>query len=177
MAKLATIVLGGGCFWCLDAGYKLIEGVEKVVCGYAGGTTNNPDYFSVATGQTGHAEVVQVTFDTGKISLSDILDIFWAMHDPTTPNRQGADVGTEYRSIILYTDGLQEPIITQSLAQVAKLWDDPIVTEVAELQKFYEAEPEHQDYFTTHPEVAYCQVVINPKLAKLRAKFSSRLKK
>ena len=171
-----SIVLGGGCFWCLDAGYRLIEGVTEVVSGYAGGHTAKPGYNDVSSGETGHAEVVKVTFDTSKIGLADILDIFWAMHDPTTLNRQGADQGTQYRSVIYYQGTEQKETVDESLAQVAKLWDDPVVTEVTELDKFYSAEEEHQNYFQKHPEVGYCQVIINPKLEKLRKKFQQRLK-
>ncbi len=174
--KTESIVLGGGCFWCLDAGFRLIEGVIDVVSGYAGGTTLNPDYYSVAGGETGHAEVINVTYDPLVISCSDILDIFWAMHNPTTLNYQGYDKGTDYRSIILFTGDAQKQCIDESLKQVAKLWDDPIVTEVKELDVFYPAEDEHQNYFQKHPEQGYCQVIINPKLAKLRQKFSSRLR-
>lgn len=175
MAKLDSIVLGGGCFWCLDAGYRLIEGVTEVVSGYAGGHTKDPHYYAVASGDTGHAEVVKVTFDPSKISAEDILDIFWAMHDPTTLNRQGADEGSQYRSAIYYTDAAQEAIVAASLKEVAKLWDDPIVTEVKKLEVFYPAEEEHQNYFEKHPEAGYCQIVINPKLAKLRQKFQKLL--
>lgn len=171
-----TIVLGGGCFWCLDAGYRLIDGVTDVECGYAGGDEPHPSYGAVSSGSTGHAEVVRVTFDTLKIQLTDILDIFWAIHDPTTLNRQGADVGTQYRSIILYSDSVQKQQADESLTKVSQLWDDAVVTEVAELQAFYAAEPEHQGYFKKHPEAAYCQIVINPKLAKLRQKFKSKIK-
>lgn len=171
-----TIVLGGGCFWCLDAGYRLINGVTEVVSGYAGGQLKDPDYYAVSGGQTGHAEVVKVTFDPAVISLEDILDIFWAMHDPTTQDRQGNDVGSQYRSAIYYTTDDQKPVIDKSLASVAKLWDNPIVTEVKELNQFYPAEAEHQNYFTKHPEAGYCQVIINPKLAKLRQKFQAKIK-
>lgn len=176
MAQIDSIVLGGGCFWCLDAAYKLVEGVTDVVAGYAGGHTDNPDYYQVAMKDSGHAEVVKVSFDTTKISLHDILDVFWAMHDPTTLNRQGADVGSQYRSIILFKDQAQATEVNKSVEQVKQLWKGPIVTEVVGLDKFYEAEAEHQDYFANHPDQAYCQVVINPKLAKLRAKFAAKLK-
>jgi peptide-methionine (S)-S-oxide reductase len=176
VAQVDNIVLGGGCFWCLEASYQLINGVTAVVCGYAGGHTNDPDYYKVAMMDTGHAEVVQVTFDPTIISLSDILDIFWALHNPTTLNRQGADVGSEYRSIILFNNETQATEVDKSLMRVRKLWDDPIVTEFAKLDKFYEAEPEQQNFFAKHPEAGYCQVVINPKLAKLRQKFTNKLK-
>lgn len=173
---MESVVLGGGCFWCLDASYKLIKGVSEVISGYAGGDTENPDYYSVASQTTGHAEVVQVTFDTSIISLEDILDIFWAIHDPTTPNRQGNDVGPEYRSIILYTDEKQKQIVEKSVVQAQKLWNDPVVTEVSQLEMFYPAEDYHQDYFAKNPEQGYCQVIINPKLAKLLQKFADRIK-
>lgn len=176
MSKQQTIVMGGGCFWCLDAGFRLIEGITEVVSGYAGGTTTDPSYYDVASGETGHAEVVKVTFDADVISLKDVLDIFWAMHNPTTLNFQGNDKGTEYRSIILFSDEEQNKIISESLKSVRKLWDDPIVTEIKPLEIFYPAEDEHQNYFQKHPEMGYCQVIINPKLKKLRQKFSSRLK-
>lgn len=171
-----AIVLGGGCFWCLDAGYRLIDGVVDVVSGYAGGHDQTPNYHTVSSGRTGHAEVVRVSFDTSRVSLDDILDIFWAMHDPTTLNRQGADTGTQYRSIILYSDAVQEQKVKDSIKKVSSLWKDPIVTQIEKLQAFYPAEPEHQEYFDKHPEAAYCQVVINPKLGKLRQKFQSKIR-
>lgn len=173
---MAEIVLGGGCFWCLDAAFRLIKGVTSVTSGYAGGDSVGPDYYSVATGITGHAEVVKVEFDPKLISLTEVLDIFWVLHDPTTLNRQGNDVGAQYRSIILYTSKDQQKIIEESLAKARKLWPGSIVTEVTPLTSFYPAEPEHQNYFEKHPEQAYCQVVINPKLQKLRQKFAQRLK-
>lgn len=172
-----SIVLGGGCFWCTEATYQLIEGVESVVPGYAGGTGSEPSYASIHGSPDGWAETVQVTFDPDVISLKDILDIFWVIHDPTTPDRQGNDVGPEYRSIILFNNDTQEAIIRDSINQAQKVWGYNIVTEVKQLDKFYEAEPEHHNYYQTHPEAAYCQVVINPKLEKLRAKFAARLKK
>jgi peptide-methionine (S)-S-oxide reductase len=169
--------LGGGCFWCLEAAYQLIEGVRTVVPGYAGGTSPDPTYQSIHDHDSGHAEVVQLDFDEQIISYSDILDIFWALHDPTTPNRQGNDVGPEYRSIILYHDDGQKIVAEASVTKVQELWDKSIVTEIKKLDSFYEAEPEHHNYFRNHPEQAYCQVIINPKLEKLRHKFSNRLKK
>lgn len=171
-----SIVLGGGCFWCLDAGYRLISGVNNVIPGYADGKTFNPSYNDVSTGNTGHAEVVKVEFDNSKITLNDILDIFWAIHNPTTRNRQGNDIGSQYRSIILWTDKSQLSTINDSVARVSLLWNDPITTEVKELRTFYSAEEEHQNYFQKHPDRAYCQVIINPKLAKLKMKFADRLK-
>lgn len=169
--------LGGGCFWCLEAAYQLIDGVTTVLPGYAGGELKNPDYYQVSEGKTGHAEVVQIDFDESKLSFKDVLDIFWTIHDPTTLDRQGSDVGPQYRSIILYADEEQKEQAQTSVKEIQKVWDDPIVTEVKPLETFYEAEPEHHNYFKNHPEQAYCQVIINPKLEKLRAKFAERIKK
>ena len=169
-------VLGGGCFWCLDAAYRQIKGVVQVSSGYAGGKIDFPTYEQVTSGQTGHAEVVEVTFDPSQISYAEILDIFWALHDPTTLNRQGADIGSQYRSVIFYQDEEQKLTAQKSIEQVQGLWPDPVVTELAALPKFYTAEDYHQNYFSQHPTSAYCQVVINPKLNKLRAKFADRLK-
>jgi peptide-methionine (S)-S-oxide reductase len=174
---MESIVLGGGCFWCLEAAYQEINGVTEVVPGYAGGEVTDPTYEQVCGGQTGHAEVVKVTFDSKIISLTDILDIFWAIHDPTTRNRQGNDVGTQYRSIILYSGDEQKTAAEASIKKVAQLWPDPIVTQLEPLEKFYEAEEYHRNYFLNHPEQAYCQIVINPKLEKLRKKFNDKLKK
>lgn len=170
-------VLGGGCFWCLEASYQLVKGVTKVVPGYAGGSTKDPSYMDVQSQSTGHAEVVQITFDVDVISYQDILDIFWAIHDPTTPNQQGNDIGEEYRSIILYANDQQKSTAESSKAETQKLWDKPIVTQIKPLQAFYEAEKEHHNYYQRHPERAYCQIVINPKLAKLQSKFATKLKK
>lgn len=175
MAKLETITLGGGCFWCLEASFQLINGVTKVTSGYAGGTTQDPTFEQVATRRTGHAEVVQIEFDTEIITLEDVLDIFWAIHNPTTLNRQNYDVGPEYRSIILYEGERQKEVAQRSIAEVGKLWPDPIVTELSPLTKFYMAEEVHQNYFRKNPTQGYCQVVINPKLEKLRQKFTERL--
>ena len=172
-----SIVLGGGCFWCLDAGFRLIKGVLNVSSGFAGGHTVNPTYYDVVDGATGHAEVVKVAFDTSVILLNDILDIFWTMHNPTTLNRQGHDVGSQYRSIILFNNQEQEKIINESIESISKYWNDPITTEVSKLKEFYKAEEEHQNFFQKHPDMAYCQVIINPKLNKLREKFESKLDK
>ncbi len=174
--SLQKIVLGGGCFWCLEASFQLIDGIVQVLPGYAGGTTENPTYQDLHTSDTNHAEVVEVTFDTEKIECKDVLDIFWVLHDPTTLNRQGNDQGTEYRSIILYGDDEQKTVALASKAEAQKVWNDPIVTEIQPLKQFYEAEEEHHNYYLKHPESAYCQVIINPKLEKLRAKFASRLR-
>ncbi len=167
--------LGGGCFWCLEAAYQQVAGITQVVSGFAGGQRPNPSYEQVVTGVTGHAEVVQLTFDPGILSYSDILDIFWIIHNPTTPNRQGYDVGSQYRSIILYHDEAQKAAAWQSVERVAQLWDAPIVTQVVPLETFYPAEAYHQNYFRSNPSQAYCQAVINPKLAKLREHFADRL--
>ncbi len=169
---MQSIVLGGGCFWCLEAAYSLIRGVDKVAPGYAGGRGEKPSYHSLHESTNGWAEVVKVTFDECEINLEVILDIFWTIHDPTTLNRQGYDKGPQYRSIILYINNKQKKTAEISLSNAQKLWKDPIVTDVAKLDKFYEAELEHHNYFANHPEQAYCQLVIIPKLKKLQKKFS-----
>lgn len=174
--KLETAVLGGGCFWCLEAAYQEIAGVDHVVSGFAGGSVPNPTCEAVYTGKTGHAEVVKVFFNPKVIAYSDVLDIFWAIHNPTTLNRQGHDMGTGYRSIILYGGEVQYEAAKLSIEAVAKLWEDPIVTELRPLEAFYEAEAYHQNYFKQNPQAAYCQIVINPKLIHLREKFAARLK-
>lgn len=173
---MEQIVLGGGCFWCLDASFSLIKGVVDVTCGYAGGSKETADYYAVSEGNTAHAEVVRVTFNSTEIELHEVLDIFWAIHDPTTKNRQGNDVGPQYRSVIFYSDEAQRIIIDASVAGVQKIWNKPVVTEILPLEAFYEAEAYHQDYFAHNPEKGYCQVVINPKLKKLREKFASSIK-
>ena len=171
-----SIVLGGGCFWCLEALYQRVKGVVSVTNGYAGGETKDPTYDNVCSGQTGHAEVVNVEFDPEQISLETILSIFWASHNPTTLNQQGADIGTEYRSIILYNSAAQLSAIQESQAKVGQpLWKDKIVTELKPLEAFWPAEDYHQNYFNSHPEQAYCQIVINPKLSKLKQKFANIL--
>lgn len=161
------IVLGGGCFWCLEAVFERLEGVLDVVNGYAGGTQPNPTYEQVCTGRTGHAEVVKITFDPRRITEREILEWFWRAHDPTTPNRQGADVGTQYRSILLYRDEEQQRRFQESLAEAQKRFSDPIVTEIVPLRAFYPAEDYHQDYYRLHPSAGYCRAVIRPKLFKL----------
>lgn len=175
--KTETATLGGGCFWCLDAAYRQVEGVVGVVSGYAGGRRPNPTYEQVCTGATGHAEVVQVEFDPSVITYGEVLDIFWSIHDPTTRDRQGADVGSQYRSIILHHDETQRATAEASRDAVQKLWPRPIVTEIVPLETFYPAEDYHQDYFARNPDQGYCQVVINPKLAKLRQHHADRLKR
>jgi len=174
--KQAIATLGGGCFWCLDAVYREIEGVTGVVSGYAGGSRPNPTYEQVCSGATGHAEVVQVEFDPEVISYSDILEIFWSVHDPTTKDRQGADVGSQYRSIILTHDDAQAATARESRDAVQKLWPRPVVTEIEPLREFYPAEEYHQNYFARNPQQGYCQIVINPKLKKLREHHAERLK-
>lgn len=160
----------------MEAGFKLINGVGDVISGYAGGTAGDADYYKVGSGRTGHAEAVQVTFNTAVISLAEILDIFWALHDPTTLNRQGNDSGPQYRSVIFYANKAQMATAKSSINQVQQLWEDPVVTELAPLEAFYPAEDAHQNYFENNSGNGYCQVIINPKLAKLRQKFAARLK-
>ena len=168
--------LGGGCFWCLDAAYRQVEGVTRVVSGYAGGARPRPTYQQVCTGSTGHAEVVQVEFDPSVISYDDILDIFWSIHDPTQLNRQGADVGTQYRSVIFVHDDAQRSAAERSHQAVQAHWDRAVVTAIEPLPEFWPAEEYHQDYFARNPDQGYCQVVINPKLRKLREKHAARLR-
>jgi peptide-methionine (S)-S-oxide reductase len=170
--------LGGGCFWCLEAVFEQLRGVDKVESGYAGGIVPNPGYQQVCTGTTGHAEVVQVTFDPGVISYREILEIFFVTHDPTTRNRQGPDVGTQYRSAIFYVTPEQkeraERLITDLNA--AGIWSVPLVTEIVPLDRFYRAEDYHQGYFRQNPGQGYCQAVVAPKVAKLRKQYAAKLK-
>lgn len=171
--KIETAVFGGGCFWCLEASFAKLKGVGSVISGYAGGVKLDPTYEEVSSGQTGHAEVVKIEYDPIEISFEDLLTVFFAMHNPTTLNRQGADAGTQYRSIILYTSEDQkkesEAFIKKLSAE--KVFDQPIVTEIKPLEKFYPAEEYHQRYFEKNPSQAYCQIHISPKVAKLREKF------
>jgi len=171
-----TIVLGGGCFWCIEVLFANVKGVEEVISGYAGGDFPNPSYQQVSAGLTGHAEVVKVIFNSDVIGLQTILEVFLAVHDPTTPNRQGADEGTQYRSIILYNNNNQKIIALKAIETMQDFWQDKIVTEVEKLDTFYPAEDYHQNYFKNNPENAYCQVVINPKLAKFKKDFTNLLK-
>jgi peptide-methionine (S)-S-oxide reductase len=159
--------LGGGCFWCVEAVYRRIDGVKSVVSGYAGGHKANPTYEEVCSGTTGHAEVVQIHFDPQRISYEEILDLFWKAHDPTTLNRQGADVGTQYRSVILYANKEQAQAAERSKAVAAAAFSDPVVTEIEPLETFYEAEKYHQDYYRHNGNAGYCRFVIRPKLRKL----------
>lgn len=168
---LKTIVLGGGCFWCSEAVFLLFPGVFSVTSGYAGGSTSKPTYEKVCAGKTGHAEVIQVEYDPKEMPLEELLNVFFAMHDPTTLNRQGADVGTQYRSIVLYTTDDQKKIIEKKMIQTQKEFANPIVTEVKKLEQFYPAEKHHQNYYEQNVEQTYCQVMISPKLKKIREKF------
>jgi peptide-methionine (S)-S-oxide reductase len=174
--ELAT--LGGGCFWCLEPVFEELMGVQDVVVGYAGGEVPDPSYQLVCTGTTGHAEVVQVEFDAEVISYEEILEVFFSIHNPTTKNRQGADVGPQYRSIILTHSQDQREIAEQVIQELeeAEVWDRPTVTEIERLTQFYRAEKYHQEYYRKNPGQGYCQVVINPKLAKFRKKYASKLK-
>jgi peptide-methionine (S)-S-oxide reductase len=173
-----TAVLGGGCFWCTEAVFLELRGVRRVESGYAGGSVPNPSYEEVCTGNTGHAEVVRVEFDPTELGYRDLLRIFFTVHDPTTRNRQGADVGTQYRSIVLYSDDEQRRIAEEVVREVthSKIWRKPIVTEIEPLTAFYPAEEYHRDYFRQNPERSYCQLVIAPKVAKFRKKYTDRLK-
>ncbi len=174
MNQYEQATLGGGCFWCMEAVFRHIAGVVTVISGYAGGVIPNPTYQLVSTGRTGHAEVVQITFDPATLSYRALLDIFFAVHDPTTPNRQGADIGPQYRSIILYHHESQHRIAKSVIdaLNAAKVWPDPIVTELTPLAQFYPAEQEHQNYFQRHPDAPYCQFMIAPKVRKVQQHFS-----
>jgi len=173
-----TITLGGGCFWCTEAVFEQLKGVEKVESGYSGGTVPNPSYEQVCAGDTGHAEVSQITFDPKVISLKQILEVFFTVHDPTTLNRQGNDVGTQYRSVIFFRNDDQKAVTQQVIKEIAaaKIWDGKIVTELVPFKAFYKAEDYHQEYFRLHGSQPYCQVVIAPKVAKFREHFKDLLK-
>jgi peptide-methionine (S)-S-oxide reductase len=172
-------VLGGGCFWCLEAVYKELRGVTSVMSGYAGGHVANPDYHHVCQGTTGHAEVVQVKFDPDQLTYADLLRVFFAIHDPTTLNRQGNDAGTQYRSIILTVSDAQKATAAEVMQEItdAKIWDRKLVTQIEPLTVFYPAEEEHHDYFARNPWSGYCQVVVAPKVAKFRKQFTDRLRR
>jgi peptide-methionine (S)-S-oxide reductase len=174
----ATATLGGGCFWCLEAVFEQVRGVERVVSGYAGGIAEHPSYEQVCTGKTGHAEVVQIHFQPEVVSYQTLLDIFFAIHDPTTLNRQGNDRGTQYRSIILYHDALQKRMAEETLQAIATsgVWGGPPVTELKPFDRFWPAEEEHQGYFRRHPGQPYCQFVVAPKVEKFRTHFRPYLK-
>ncbi len=173
------IILGGGCFWCTEAVFQRLEGVIKVVSGYAGGIIDHPSYRQICTGTTGHAEVIQVFFDPSKISLESLLEVFWATHDPTTLNRQGADVGPQYRSAIFYKDDSQKAIAEKLKSELnqSKIFDSPLVTEITAFTNFYAAENYHQDYYNQNGMQPYCQFVVRPKVEKLKQYFADKLKK
>ena len=169
-------VLGGGCFWCTEAVYLEVRGVTDVESGYTGGQQADPTYEEVCAGTTGHAEVVRLEFDPSQITYRDLLEVFFTIHDPTTLNRQGNDVGTQYRSVIYYQSPEQEAVARQVIAEMANVWDAPIVTQLQPAQTYYKAEDYHQDYFRQHPLQGYCAFVVSPKVAKFRKTFSNRLK-
>jgi len=176
-ANTETATLAGGCFWCLEAVFEQVQGVTSVQSGYAGGHVADPTYKQVCTGETGHAEVVQVTFDPEVISYHDLLEIFFSIHDPTTLNRQGADVGTQYRSAVFTHSDEQRATAREVLSELEREgpWDDPVVTQLQPLEAFYPAEDYHDEYFRNHPEQSYCRLVIEPKVAKFRQRFAHRL--
>lgn len=169
-----TATLGGGCFWCLEAVYQELKGVLHVESGYAGGQVPNPSYEQVCDGSTGHAEVVRIEFDRQALSYRELLEIFFTIHDPTTPNRQGNDVGTQYRSVIFFHSSEQEDTARQVIAEMANVWDAPIVTELLPLPDYYKAEDYHQNYFRQHPLQGYCAFVVAPKVAKFRSHFATK---
>ncbi|UMB61463.1 peptide-methionine (S)-S-oxide reductase MsrA [Lutibacter sp. A80] len=179
MTTIETATIANGCFWCTEAIFQLLNGVESVTSGYTGGTLKNPSYKEITTGETGHAEAIQIKFDTTKISFVEILEVFFSTHDPTTLNRQGYDVGTQYRSAIFYNSETQKKIAEEfiNVLSEAKVFDKPIVTEVTELDVFYEAENYHQNYYNNNKTQGYCVAVINPKLEKFLKQFKSKLKK
>ena len=174
--SMTTYILAGGCFWCLDAVYRRMKGVKEVVSGYTGGSTARPTYSDVSTGQSGHAEAVKITFDEQVIPADVILDLFFLIHDPTTLNRQGADVGTQYRSAMFYANKEQHEAFQAALERAKAHWDDPIVTELSQLDVFYPGEDEHQDYFNKNPGNGYCSIVIAPKIVKARLAYTSYFK-
>jgi len=176
--KFETATFGGGCFWCVEAIFERVKGVKEVESGYSGGNVTNPTYKMVTSGTTGHAEVVQITFDPTVVSYLELLEIFFRTHDPTSLNRQGADVGTQYRSVVLYHNDHQLQLAREVLNKLESegIWSDPVVTELTPFEKFYSAEAYHQEYFENNPDQGYCRVVINPKLEKFEKIFSEKLK-
>ncbi|XLS27533.1 peptide-methionine (S)-S-oxide reductase MsrA [Flavobacteriaceae bacterium M23B6Z8] len=176
--KHIPATFAGGCFWCTEAVFKRVKGVHKVISGYTGGTIKNPAYREICSGRTGHAEAIQIFYDENEISYEDLLDIFFGTHDPTTLNRQGNDTGTQYRSAIFYANDIQRQKALNYIAMLEKdhIFEDPIVTEVSELGVFYNAEDYHQDYYDTNKSQPYCQVIIDPKLMKLKSKYQNKLK-
>jgi peptide-methionine (S)-S-oxide reductase len=173
---MTTYTLAGGCFWCLDAVFRHLKGVSASVCGYAGSSARDADYYRVMSGTTGHAEYVQVTFDESVIGRDVMLDIFFLIHDPTTLNRQGNDIGPQYRSTMFYNDDKQKLAYQAALERAKKHWGDAIVTDITPLEKFYKAEPEHADYFANNPTNPYCSIVIEPKITKARRAYASYFK-
>ena len=173
-AKLESAIVGGGCFWCVEAQYKMLKGVKKVVSGYAVGHVKDPTYKQICNGDTGHAEVIRIDYDPALITFRDVIDLFWDAHDPTTLNRQGNDVGTQYRSIILYTSEEQKKISEESKVNAAKIIGKPLVTEIVPLEVFYPAEDYHQDYFKNNPYQGYCQAVVRPKVSKFKQKLQEK---
>lgn len=173
---MVTYVLAGGCFWCLDAVYRRVKGVKNVISGYSGGDVPTPTYDQVSLGTTGHAEAVQITFDENVVPTDVILDLFFLVHDPTTLNRQGNDIGTQYRSAMFYASDEQKATYTTAAARAAKQWEDPLVTEIEPLGMFYPAEEYHQNYFHKNPSASYCSIVIAPKIIKARNTFKKWLK-
>ena len=178
-AKTQLATFGGGCFWCTEAVFLKVRGVKKVVSGYTGGVKPNPTYKDICTGTTGHAEVIQIEFDPAKVSFEQLLDVFFYTHDPTTKNRQGADVGTQYRSSVFFHDEAQKETTKKVIAELDKSgdFDDPIVTTIEEMKKFYPAEDYHQDYFAQNPDNPYCQAVVGPKVAKFQKRYKEMMKK
>jgi len=174
---MKEIILGGGCFWCIEGVFRRVKGVAEAQSGYAGGQRENPTYKQVCSGATGHAEVVKIIYDENEITLEEILDIFFAIHDPTTLNRQGADIGTQYRSVIYYGNDEEKEIIQKVITKAQKEYRDPIVTEVSPKPIFYPAEEYHQNYYDLNPNQGYCQVVIKPKIQKFLTKFTDKIKK
>ncbi|NDW22721.1 peptide-methionine (S)-S-oxide reductase MsrA [Alteromonas hispanica] len=178
MANLQVATLAGGCFWCIESAFNSVDGVEKALSGYAGGEDPAPTYEKVCGGNTGHAEVVRVTFDADKLTYREVLEIFFALHNPTQLNRQGNDVGTQYRSAIFYHDLGQKAEAEKIIAEISndEIWPDPVVTEVVEINNYHEAESYHQDYFKNNPQNQYCSMVVAPKLAKFKKTFASKLR-
>ncbi|MCY4402370.1 MAG: peptide-methionine (S)-S-oxide reductase MsrA [Candidatus Poribacteria bacterium] len=173
-----TATFGAGCFWCVEAVFQQLIGVQKVVSGYTGGATENPNYREICTGNTGHAEVIQIEYDPDVISFKELLDVFWSTHDPTTLNRQGNDTGTQYRSAIFFHSDIQRSLAEESKAEMDKsgIWDDPIVTEITAIDVFYPAEDYHQNYFMLNPSQPYCQFVIHPKMKKFTKEYKDKIR-
>jgi peptide-methionine (S)-S-oxide reductase len=178
MAEKQTAVLGGGCFWCLEAVFDRLEGVMSVESGYMGGSVKNPAYREVCSGATGHAEVVRITFDPQVLSFEQLLDVFFSTHDPTTLNRQGNDIGTQYRSVIFYNSEEQRRIAKEAVARLERehLWEAPIITAIEPAKEFYLAEDYHQEYFANNPQQPYCQIIVAPKVKKFQQKFAHKMK-